>query len=671
MFNQYFGFKSNPFGLAADFSFFKIDEDKQAICNSMLRDLNIGFTRFLVWGLSGVGKSQLLRHLFTQLPTDMQSISLSGNTASFLDRIRFILELTAENYQIGKKSLVVIDNAHEIPEDDLRLLFSLISQNNGNVPIFPIIFCGVDSLEFKLDHLGFKPIIDGNCRRYHVAALHELQVRDYINFRLNSVGYDTSCKQEIFSAHVIKMITALSQGIPHSINLICGASLMIACLDNTWTISEQIVQEAAMSCLLLPNNTNEMAVAAQFHDFLKRPRDFLEQDHYEGLAKTSTQTKQLTPGIALPMGLLALTSLSIKNDIKLFSTLNTKQEALPKKPKLQKKFEIEVLSGIGICFLGFFCLLLFNWYDHSNITFGPTNVLPISRHITDTDINTEQSLGLLQTSYKLVNPNNKTENIFLKKDDKSFAKYEIAKIKHAMLMNLTPIDLVSVDTEKVKFYPISAQYPLDIEHLKNRFVDISSQQLEDRPEKSMDVTFVKPSLNFPVKPNLLLKKVATNSFNINRNIRSYSVVDEMEASVRERSSNRVNLNTLGIDYSVEALLTASRHENVPVLKLLLAGGIPADIKDAVLGVSPLLEGARNGQLEVVQTLLAKGANANIRNNEGQTALITAVKNNKKAVVKVLLKKGADPTIFDRTGRSAFSYAVQAKNFEMISLLARN
>jgi hypothetical protein len=384
-----------------------------------------------------------------------------------------------------------------------------------------------------------------------------------------------------------------------------------------------------------------------------------------------TQAKQFSPGIVVPLGLLAITVLSIKNGIRLFCNFNTKQDILPKKSKLQKKFEIEVLSGIGICFLVFFCLFTFNWLDDLNKTFKPSYLLPISRQTTK-DVNfTEQSLGLVQTKNGQVESNKQTEGSSLKIDEKSSVNYQISASHNVKQVNSSPNALVSFATEKVIFSPISAQDFPTIDAQKTSLMNVSSQQIERHHEKRIPVALVKPSLNFPVKPTRLKKKVNSNSFFLNSSTKSTAVVDAMEASARERSSNRLKLNILGIDYSVEALLRAARQGNLPVLKLLLAGGIPPDIKETVLGASPLLEGARNGQLQVVQALLAKGANANIRNNAGQTALITAVKNNKKDVVKVLLKKGADPTIFDRTGKSAFSYAVQTKNYQMVSLLSRN
>jgi|CXWL01.1.fsa_nt_gi general secretion pathway protein A len=169
MFTNYFGLKANPFSLTADFSFFKIDAPKHAICENLIRDLTNGCSRFIVTGAPGVGKSQLLRYLFTQLPSETQTIFLSGNSLNYSDRIRFIIELTNGNALLGKKSLVVIDNAHEIPEEDLRLLFSLVSQNKQTEPDLPIIFCGLPNLEKRLEPLGFKQIIGDHCSRYHVS----------------------------------------------------------------------------------------------------------------------------------------------------------------------------------------------------------------------------------------------------------------------------------------------------------------------------------------------------------------------------------------------------------------------------------------------------------------------------------------------------------------------
>jgi ankyrin repeat protein len=69
--------------------------------------------------------------------------------------------------------------------------------------------------------------------------------------------------------------------------------------------------------------------------------------------------------------------------------------------------------------------------------------------------------------------------------------------------------------------------------------------------------------------------------------------------------------------------------------------------------------AGSGDLNVVQELLAKGANPNARNRFGETALMRAALMDQIAIVKTLLAKGADVNAQGRTGTTALMIA--AKN----------
>lgn len=672
MFTNYFGLSANPFSLTADFSFFKIDAPKHAICQNLIRDLTNGCCRFIVTGASGVGKSQLLRYLFTRLPSETQTIFLSGNSLNYSDRIRFIIELTTENALLGKKSLVVIDNVHEIPEEDLRLLFSLVSQNKQTLPALPIIFCGLPNLEKRLEPLGFKQIIGDHCSRYHVSEIDELQVRDYINFRLKQAGYESAGEKELFSAQVIKLITALSQGIPHTINLICGASLLIACLDDKRIVNEQIVYEAAMSCLLSSHNSHGMLECESFINLPKSSEKLPEQNAPKEISYKQENTRPLPSFMALPAVLLGVLRALNKSRLKsLPGAFNRKPFDSANQPALQKRFEKEILSGTGIGFLVFSCLLLFNWLDNSRIISSPPEMLAESSQPLSEKKNLFVSLAFAEINNKTVKTIKKTGgNAFNGWADKS-VKRAIAKDKDDVLLKSSPISLVSYGAEKVNFYQTSAQYPASTDQQKAVFVSINHQKPEHRPEKLKRIPLIKPNLSFRVSPKRISKSVAIGPIITNKNSAGNPVLAEMELSARERSSSRRKLDKLGIDYSVEALLSASRQGNVQALKLMLAAGIPPDIKDAARGESPLLEGVKNGQLQVVQTLLEKGAYADIRNNEGQTALITAVKNGKNTIVKALLKGGSNPNVSDLTGRTALSYAKQTNNTEIMSLLAGN
>jgi ankyrin repeat protein len=67
----------------------------------------------------------------------------------------------------------------------------------------------------------------------------------------------------------------------------------------------------------------------------------------------------------------------------------------------------------------------------------------------------------------------------------------------------------------------------------------------------------------------------------------------------------------GVSADSDALIAASRHGNLAAVELGLALGIPIDRTDAE-GLTALHHAARNGHLDVVRTLVARGASTTVR-----------------------------------------------------------
>lgn len=91
------------------------------------------------------------------------------------------------------------------------------------------------------------------------------------------------------------------------------------------------------------------------------------------------------------------------------------------------------------------------------------------------------------------------------------------------------------------------------------------------------------------------------------------------------------------------------------------------------GGNPLLIGAAcDGNLPVITVLLSFGADVNIRNDVGQTPVMTASKRGNLEIVKLLKERGADLLLEDFNGQTALHWAVTEKDTpDICDYLIRN
>ncbi|XP_062614849.1 E3 ubiquitin-protein ligase MIB2-like isoform X2 [Saccostrea cucullata] len=114
-----------------------------------------------------------------------------------------------------------------------------------------------------------------------------------------------------------------------------------------------------------------------------------------------------------------------------------------------------------------------------------------------------------------------------------------------------------------------------------------------------------------------------------------------------------------------ALTLACDQENCDpaIVEALLKFGAKMDHQAA----PPLLISVRRGHKEVVQLLLDRGANPDITNNNGQTAVHIAVQREKKDILRILQKK-SDFNITDKLGDSPVSDAITIGDPEIIDIV---
>lgn len=104
------------------------------------------------------------------------------------------------------------------------------------------------------------------------------------------------------------------------------------------------------------------------------------------------------------------------------------------------------------------------------------------------------------------------------------------------------------------------------------------------------------------------------------------------------------------------------------VRTLIRHGAQVDLTDP-FGNTALMQAAAYGSTVAAEILIEGGADIDEENRQGETPLIKAAKTGNTAVVKLLLEKGATLDLTDFTGRTALDHAKQNRHPEVVRLLS--
>jgi ankyrin repeat protein len=119
------------------------------------------------------------------------------------------------------------------------------------------------------------------------------------------------------------------------------------------------------------------------------------------------------------------------------------------------------------------------------------------------------------------------------------------------------------------------------------------------------------------------------------------------------------------------LTTAAEPSEVyeEIIRLLLNKGADVNIQDNS-GKTALMIAVKNKNMEIIKLLLKKHADIKAKDNKGRTVLIIASDKDNEEIVELLLDKGADVNIQDDSGRTALMAAVESRNVDIVKLLLK-
>lgn len=119
------------------------------------------------------------------------------------------------------------------------------------------------------------------------------------------------------------------------------------------------------------------------------------------------------------------------------------------------------------------------------------------------------------------------------------------------------------------------------------------------------------------------------------------------------------------------LFLASKNGNLEIVDYLLEKGADIEARDKE-DRTCLMNASKEGRLNIVEFLLEKGANIEEKDKRGNTPLIHASRESHLNIIKLLLEKGANPKTVNKAGYNILDIAVnESPNKELVLFLLDN
>lgn len=260
MYESFFGLDENPFNLNPDPDYLFMSEGHENAHTHLEYAVMESKGFVVLTGEIGSGKTTLLNLFLSEIPDEFH-VGLINQT--FVTPIQFLRKMCREfelnsdvkekeamaeiihdflleEYANGKRVLLIVDEAQNLPTktlEEVRMLSNLESQKNH---LIQIILVGQPELKYKLrkkELAQFAQRITVHC---HLDALNENEVKGYIQYRLRVAG---AKRANLFTDDAVAAIANISKGIPRMINIISDAALVYAFADSKDFINKRIIND--------------------------------------------------------------------------------------------------------------------------------------------------------------------------------------------------------------------------------------------------------------------------------------------------------------------------------------------------------------------------------------------------------------------------------------------
>ena len=212
------GLKRDPFAPEPDAKFyypFESFEQRLQVLNHLVQGTDL---LVLVIGESGSGKTTLLHRYLVTTDENWKAGLINPDPASVSDPA--LTGQQPDGYPVfiqqdAKDPIVIVDDAHKLPEKDLGFLLQKALVPESSHKIKRLVLFGEPSLSNYITALSESSANDTAINKITMPALIRVEVDSYLQYRPALAGYTG---ESLFAPSIVKMIYEKSAGLPGQIN---------------------------------------------------------------------------------------------------------------------------------------------------------------------------------------------------------------------------------------------------------------------------------------------------------------------------------------------------------------------------------------------------------------------------------------------------------------------
>src|ERR1043166_6514501 len=206
----------------------EVGAGKTTLCRAMLEELDGQYSTALILN-PALDADHLIKAIALEFGVPVRELNLDR-----LDTLAMINEFLLKQVELGKDTVLIIDEAQDLTDELLEQIRLLSNLETDNRKLLQIVLMGQPELRDRLNKHSLRQLRQRITVRYHLPPLSRYEVSQYIQNRLEVAGAQGP---PFFTQPALWRVYRYSQGIPRLLNAVCDKALLAGFVQQQEKIS--------------------------------------------------------------------------------------------------------------------------------------------------------------------------------------------------------------------------------------------------------------------------------------------------------------------------------------------------------------------------------------------------------------------------------------------------